>query len=246
MACPKESLLFAGVGGMMPTISKLASSYVTDPSNPLPEIGLFVGLLLFFLIGAILAWVFSETNVKQAFILGVCAPGIITNIVAGVNEANTSAAGLQSGVTFGITSSALAQDRGENRLILRDTNRETRRLRTVEIAVDPENAGSWALRHILVTVSYIQENGKVAYATSFPAYAEPPTIQIPPDAVALQVNAGNQKTVQAFPDDPFVAAKFLIRLTVKGTNDFLWALGVKRKPVIHRLETELVTSRLPQ
>jgi hypothetical protein len=85
-----QCVVLAGIGGTMPTIARMATTYVTDPSTPLPELGMLFGLLLFFIIGGILCFVSSERNLRKAFILGVSAPGIITNMVAGYQDTNAS------------------------------------------------------------------------------------------------------------------------------------------------------------
>lgn len=83
--CNKECLVLAGIGGTMPTVCKLAATYVTNPRTPLPELNLLFGLGLFFLIGAVLAYAFTEDDLRKAFVLGIAAPGIITNIFAGAS-----------------------------------------------------------------------------------------------------------------------------------------------------------------
>lgn len=83
-------IIIAGLGGTMPTICRLAGVYVANPKTELPEGGMYLGLALFFIIGAILSYAFSETNLRQAFVIGVCAPAIITNIVSGAQEGGES------------------------------------------------------------------------------------------------------------------------------------------------------------
>ena len=86
MACSKECLLIAAIGGFLPTAAKLASTYTTAPDTPLPGWGMAIGLGLFAVIGAVLAYALSESNVRQALVLGVAAPGIITNLVSGAQD----------------------------------------------------------------------------------------------------------------------------------------------------------------
>src|SRR5262245_28358002 len=80
----------AGFGGMTPTLCRLATSYATNPETPLPNNGLYLGLFLFFVIACILCIAFEERSFKQAFIIGVSAPGIITNVVSGISDARSN------------------------------------------------------------------------------------------------------------------------------------------------------------
>lgn len=66
----KSCVLIAGVCGIVPTISRLAGTYVADPATPMPAFGLYFGLLLFFVIGSVLAYAFSET--EQVKIVVAC------------------------------------------------------------------------------------------------------------------------------------------------------------------------------
>jgi hypothetical protein len=83
-----------GLGGMLPTLSKLATIYVTAQETPLPLPGMYVGLALFFAIGIILCIGFSISDAKQALLVGIAAPGIITNVISGVQHGTTNPAGI--------------------------------------------------------------------------------------------------------------------------------------------------------
>ncbi|MDC7789729.1 hypothetical protein PQJ75_19280 [Rhodoplanes sp. TEM] len=84
-------ILIAGaLGGVLPTTARLASTYVSLPDTPLPGFGLLLGLSLFALIGAAIAYGTGSTEVRQALVAGVAAPGIITNLVAGADAPRRS------------------------------------------------------------------------------------------------------------------------------------------------------------
>jgi hypothetical protein len=76
-------LIGGALGGILPTLAKLASTYVTVPETPLPAIGMLLGLIIFAIIGAAIAFGTGQAEVRQALIAGIAAPGIITNLVAG-------------------------------------------------------------------------------------------------------------------------------------------------------------------
>jgi hypothetical protein len=73
-----------GLGGILPTVTNLASTYVAHPSTGLPELGMYYGLILFFLVGFVLCIGFSIGETKQALLTGIAAPAIITSIISGV------------------------------------------------------------------------------------------------------------------------------------------------------------------
>jgi hypothetical protein len=81
----------AGIGGMLPTIGRLASTFVTDPTTPMPSFGMYFGLGCFFVLGAVIFLGLSKhRSLQEALVLGIAAPGIITNIAAGVADAKFS------------------------------------------------------------------------------------------------------------------------------------------------------------
>ncbi|MEZ5779201.1 MAG: hypothetical protein R3E44_12650 [Paracoccaceae bacterium] len=78
-----ECLTFGALGGMCPTLAHLASFYATKPGSDLPELGLFIGLALFAVLGSVIAVGFGAKEVKAAVVAGIAAPGIVSNIAAG-------------------------------------------------------------------------------------------------------------------------------------------------------------------
>jgi hypothetical protein len=87
-----KPVLVAGLGGLLPTLSRLASTYATDFKTPLPEAGAYIALGLFFVIGAIMAACLRETDIRQAFVLGISAPAIITNTLTGIADGRAAKA----------------------------------------------------------------------------------------------------------------------------------------------------------
>jgi xanthine/uracil/vitamin C permease (AzgA family) len=75
----------AGLGGCMPTLCGLATTFVTQPTNPI-EYGILWGLGVFFVIGAVTAFVLADKNVKSMFLTGIAAPAIIAGINSGKIE----------------------------------------------------------------------------------------------------------------------------------------------------------------
>ena len=79
--------LFAGIGGILPTFANVAASYVAVPEQPLPHWHLLLGLSIFFFIGFILNFPLNrDSDIGKAIIIGISAPGIITNILSGATS----------------------------------------------------------------------------------------------------------------------------------------------------------------
>jgi len=244
MSCPRDCLILAGVGGAIPTISRLASTYVSDPTTPLPEPGLYFGLLLFFIIGSVLAYAFSERNMRQAFILGVCAPGIITNIVAGVNDANLSSQTAFLDITPSFISSAYAQDSdvtpvgaGVDTRIT--TSGVTKIPKNIIVNSNVYGAGAWDMKNIPIFVTAIEKDGSKKNIAGFPAYQGSIEVEVPENTVAVQIRAAGYTNQITLPDVNFTQATINSQVRVEGKHDFLWALGAKRSPKVVSVNSSL-------
>ncbi len=69
-------LLSAAFGGISPNLFRLAVN-LTQPNAELPQPTYFLGLLIFALMGAGVAYIWEETNLKKAFYLGLGLPAFI-------------------------------------------------------------------------------------------------------------------------------------------------------------------------
>jgi hypothetical protein len=86
------ALIMGGLGGTLPTLTRILSFYISNPSADLPVAGFYVGLLLFFIIGMTISFAMAEHNPKQALFVGMAAPTLITNASQGLDEAEQSRA----------------------------------------------------------------------------------------------------------------------------------------------------------
>lgn len=100
-----KAFLLGGFGGTLPTISKLASTFVTTPGTPFPELGLYIGIALWALIGGAVALTNATYDRRQAIYAGIAAPAIIASLVAGGAQQATSTATVSL-----LSISAMAQD----------------------------------------------------------------------------------------------------------------------------------------
>ncbi len=84
-------LLAAGVGGVAPNLINLAQGFIKE-SPDVPGPFYFVGVAIFFALGAVVAFVFAETNARKAFFLGIALPALVTTAQThGVPKAMASA-----------------------------------------------------------------------------------------------------------------------------------------------------------
>ena len=68
--------LAAGVGGVAPSLIHLAQGFIR-PTPEVPGPFYFVGVGIFFGLGALVAFVFAETNARKAFFLGIGLPALV-------------------------------------------------------------------------------------------------------------------------------------------------------------------------
>lgn len=80
--------LMAGAGGLLPSLSNIAGKMVVQPVPDMPHIYVTIPLAIFFFIGVVLNFAFNREDweVGKALIIGISAPGIITNLVSGARS----------------------------------------------------------------------------------------------------------------------------------------------------------------
>ena len=74
--------LAAGVGGSAPNWLRLANIMISTPGHN-PALSYFGALLIYFLLGGIVALIFKETDIRKAFFLGIGLPALITSAQGG-------------------------------------------------------------------------------------------------------------------------------------------------------------------
>ena len=241
MPCSKECLAIAAIGGLLPTAARLATVYTLNPSTPMPETGLYFGLLLFAAIGAALAFGLADNNLKQALLIGVCAPGIITNMVAGAQEAKLRpGASVLSYIELMIPSShaqspaqasSAPTSKSESSLKGNVKSQHTIDSSIYQIIIDPtlNTTDEWTKG--VTSGRLIFVNKENISVTDYPFTMNRKTeYTIPSGATAAYLYLGNKTTKLSIPQNS--NAVLDIRATSAQKNDFLWALGARRQPVI--------------
>lgn len=101
------AFLWGGFGGVLPTAAKLASTYVSAPGTPLPELGLILGVALWALVGGGVALSNTSYETRQAIFAGIAAPAILSSLVSG---ATSQPAQDRRAALFGISAYAQPSD----------------------------------------------------------------------------------------------------------------------------------------
>lgn len=101
------AFLWGGFGGVLPTVSKMASTYVAAPGTPLPEIGLLLGVVLWAIVGGGVALSNTNYETRQAIFAGIAAPAVLANLISGVTSQATPH---ESAMLFGIAAYAQPSD----------------------------------------------------------------------------------------------------------------------------------------
>jgi len=79
--------LWGAVGGMLPTLGRMAGTYGADFSAPLPHwSGVLLAVGLYAVIGAIMARAVGNAEMKQALFAGIAAPAIVLSVYNGASE----------------------------------------------------------------------------------------------------------------------------------------------------------------
>lgn len=99
MPTPLIVALASGTGGIAPSLVHLAQGFVKQ-SPDVPGPFYFIGVGIFFILGALVAYFFAETNARKAFFLGIGLPALI---------ATAQTQGPQKSMVGGFISTAYAQ-----------------------------------------------------------------------------------------------------------------------------------------
>lgn len=79
-------ILLAGIGGTLPTLSRLAASLIGSTEADLPVPSFYVGLAIYFVIGSVMCCAMKERALKGALFAGIAAPAVILSGSYGLQE----------------------------------------------------------------------------------------------------------------------------------------------------------------
>jgi hypothetical protein len=93
----RTMLMWGAIGGMLPTLARIAGTYAADFATPAPAwFGVCVAVILYGVIGAILARAMGNSDMRQALFAGIAAPAMVLSVLNGAAESkNTATAAAQ-------------------------------------------------------------------------------------------------------------------------------------------------------
>lgn len=248
--------LLAGFGGLLPTLSKIAGSFAAQPEQPLPHIHILIALFIFFLLGFVLNISFNkDKDVTKAIIIGISAPGLITNIYNGVANApkqppSNPVAGSSStppiihgSLTF-ITPAFAQTSNTASPAPATSPNAGSSAptAATRSVTVNTILGGPYGYTGVVddpVVVSFYDSNGDLKY--QFPMRAGSSAVFTVPDSattVDVQSLAANSKI--ALPTNtPQLTVNAQLYTVTSAIDDFKWALGGNRAGQIRVIKLNL-------
>lgn len=222
----KDAIIFGALGGMCPTIAKLAAFYSVQTGADLPELGVWIGLTLFAFLGGIIALGFGATEVRAAIVAGIAAPAIVTNVISGANGAGKE--DLSAMLQIPVISVAHAQDRTPDVTgvvvgAMLATGAVTNQSRVIQ--VNPRIIGGVPNR-VSVPLAFVVERDGVQTdvpVSTITKSTKTRNYVVPEGAVSLRVNG---ETIGLDEFDEQIDIEINTAPTFGG--DLLWALGGKR------------------
>lgn len=213
---------FGGFGGVLPTLANLASTYVSVPATPMPEYGLYLGLLLWALVGGGVALTNTSFEARQAIFAGVAAPAILLNIVAGVTNQPRSE---NIAEVFGL--SAYAETLQGQAASPQDTPTSW------AVIVSPNVSGGIPKNVSLPVTAEVLKNGKVEKVDigEIRDLRSPTAFTLPPGSTQIFVSGKPIETTGSI-----TAIDLAIKTSPSVGGDLLWALGAPRRFTITNLD----------
>ena len=208
----KAAIFAGGLGGVAPNLVRLIVNY----SSPSPQhiisqpVSYFLAMVGFAVLGALVVWVFQETNLKQALFLGIASLFQIGSLQSAPSLTPPSMApGTQASIS--LVSSAYAQPPPNPSASAAD--------RTLNLTAD---------KNIRYTVAFYRLNNSLI--SSLPA-TNSGSVAVPPDAVkfALQVGESTSDSYE-LPKTSGAVIKADVKINEKPTSGFLQGLGLARAP----------------
>lgn len=212
-------LIFGALGGICPTLVKLASYYSTTAGAEMPEASAYIGLGLFAFIGAIVAIGFDAPDLRSALVAGISAPALITNILAGANGDGSAVRANPQQQTSLFIAAAYAQEAPN---VVAEIGNGGRLL-TLNTNTAEEAEGNVSINYI-----FINEDGAfLPVGGSLPANAQSVDILIPNGAAQISINGFTYDLTET--EDQL---QVIIEANPTFGGDLLWALGAQRQFVV--------------
>lgn len=235
--------VWGAVGGMLPTLAKIAGTFGTNFDAPAPNwVGVSIALTLYGLLGAVMARAFAYAEMKQSLFAGIAAPAILAGALAGFTESKGVNQNLlrqeapRPGIEVprpgaGLLSSAYAQAPQQT---TREMAKETK---PFDVVIEFEEY-SYPIEGVIFIIA-MRKNAPDLQVARLLTTTSTATINVPVDAEYLLMIAGRGDGVVYSPPLKQVADKTTLVITVfpkpSVGGDLSWALGGKRVLEIAKL-----------
>jgi len=247
---------------MLPTLSKLAAALVAAPSAPIPARGFYLGLAIFFLIGATTAYALAERVVKEAFFAGIAAPAIIASIISGATGAQLQgppqkppAAGTASkgawAFQLGFSSAFAEEAKQDTKSNEPSSGQGTEPTPATEeeakfkysIVSLPSGATDWRTKDDGIRLVLKESGGKLLHYKLPVGYSQlQVTTDKPITEIKMEASGTSSKVLPLRSNE---GGKILIHPYVETEKDFWWALGGKGSPIVKNLSAQFVQGQEP-
>jgi hypothetical protein len=212
-----KSAIFSGaVGGIIPNILRLAINLTSDPPKQTVHgwSGYLIGVTLLALLGAVIAWIWQESDLKKALYLGIGLPSLIQVIGLQSAQPGTSLPQIPSRpvTSISLISSAYGQTASptEEELVI-----PGRKLTTV-------SAGAAAP---LQTIAFFNRDGRQIGTASITS-STPTVVDVPDSATAFTIQIGESSSqATGLPDIPNATETAEVKIGAAKSSGFLQAFG---------------------
>lgn len=229
--------LAGGVGGLMPTLVKMAPVYSQIDSPPLPAAGFYLGLGIFFVIGAIVAVASKERDFGKAILLGIAAPGIVTNFLAGKAEGTQNATPVAAREVDANQIFSAMLGAGPAHAQTTSSAHSTTLTAAPQLKVVPHVSGSRVSLRPL-KLEFISADGAVLATRNVDARYET-VVDVPFGASLVRTSSDGKSTDAQLPARPYSDADLTLGVSVAKGNDLMWAFGAPRKAKVESLFAKL-------
>ncbi len=209
---------FGMLGGILPTSAKLATTLVSVPGTPVPEIGFLVGLGIWAIIGGAVALTNTSKEVRQAIFAGIAAPAVLASVVTGATGSSvgsgTSAVNGATSRLFDIT--AVAQ---ETPPAVRSAADEW------TVVISPSVSGGFPTGKTLPVTAQVEKDGetKTVDVGAIANWRGTTALLVPPGTSKVFIGDSPVPTT-----GPLTTVDMSVQTAPSIGGDLLWALGGQR------------------
>ena len=251
---PLECVLFAGLGGAMPSLARYASALSAGSATSAPTWGFSLGVALFFVMGSVIAYVLCPEKLprgkmlQQAFALGLAAPGIIMSWGSGRIESTAVllAPQAEEEPVLSVSASPGAviipflpiAHAGEPAAGKRHTG--------PSLLVRAQLAGVHArqVEAVPITIRFLGKDGEaIGGKTLSLAGSKSLRLPVPESSRKVEFVAQHSTRTVPLPQGPFETATVRYQVRVKGKIGFWWALGSRRQAEVLGASASLLEQR---